>query len=153
MKTTLLSILFFAGISYTSETRIDNPKARVQEANAACLADTDTNRKILVNFLTKSEWSGERSQTGTQILKVNQIQVLTTSQYQCSVLKNKYSQEINETYPDGEKVYEVTLYKAGNFFFFVASLKDPSDPNEFVSGLSHLDVLDGGFKQLAGWSF
>jgi hypothetical protein len=98
---------------------------------------------MVENFLTNPDGADAREETGTSGLSTSQIE---------AVQNQSVCQTLDETYATSEFAdYDVTYYKAGDFYFVVSILKQPDDPNEVVSGLSFIDVYDENVNYIEGY--
>ncbi len=127
----------------------------VRQSLNTCPADNDLTRTNMELFISDSEWSANRIATGTNGLRVSQLQVLTDSQNSsvCQYFNSEYSDTINETWSDGSPTYHVVYYKAGSFYFVSIVIAQPSDPEYVSVGLSFLSIYDNNLNRIEGFSF
>jgi hypothetical protein len=152
------SIVFIILILAAVEMNHLNPeveKAKNSYTVKPCPKEVDYNRKILVDFITHSEWSSSRQKTNTDHLEKYQMNVLTSPAFSstCKELNNQYQETISKKRHTGEPRYNLTYYKAGDFYFVTISLRQPDNSDEVVVGLSFLVIHDKNLKTIKGYSF
>lgn len=120
-----------------------------------CPTENAKNRGILEEFLTESQWSKERQESNTNHLKPSQIKVLESPEYSsvCSQFNDRYEEAFTEEWQSGGKKYDVTYFKAGNFFFVLISLRAPKDPNVAGTGVDYLHVYDQNVNLIEAYAF
>jgi len=96
---------------------------------------------MVENFLTNPNLSGARQETGTTGLSPDQIQ-LVQNESVCQQLNSEYGQ-----YPD----YTATYHKAGNYYFATLLLEQPDDPQQVVSGISIIVVLNDELEKIESY--
>lgn len=157
VKILLLASLFYS-ISISENVQKHNRLSYIDTANkqaiSPCRPDVEKARKVVENFLTNTDLSDERIETGTTGLEVSQIQVLDDSQDSnaCQEFDQRYQQAINKEGANNDNFYDVAYYKAGNFYFVVLVLAPPSDPDSISMGLSHIVIFDDNLDKLAAYS-
>jgi len=156
---TLVTLLLFCGTGNIFSTT----PAPDKEMNVAphlavdpCPADDETNKRILEEYLTISEWSDARQETNTVNLTTAQIQILQDSSHSnvCQEFNNEFQGFLTEKWPDDNtRKYAVSYYKVGNFYFVVISLQQSEDPNTIVSGVAYLTVYNTNLTRIKAYAF
>lgn len=121
-----------------------------------CKEEVTYSRGILERFISSSNWSEERLETGTTGLQVSQIELLTDDNYDnvCEDLNMLNAPGIAmKVGPNNDPKYDYVYYKAGNFYFVVIILAEPSDPNYISIGLSALIIYDENLNEIKGYLF
>lgn len=120
-----------------------------------CPVHNDNNQSIVENYLTDSNWTDKRTETGTDQLNVSQITLLTDSSDSsvCTSLNSTFQEAIDRENGLGESLYNVTYYKAGSFYFVAISIEQPSDQNYASVGVSFITVLDQNLNIEGAYAF
>lgn len=121
-----------------------------------CPGDDETNHSIMEEYLTIQEWSNARQETNTSHLETSQIEVLQSpvSDDACQKLNKTFQGFLEEKWPDDNtRKYDVSYYKAGNFYFVVISLKQPEEQDVTASGVAYLTVYDSNLNKIKGYAF
>ena len=98
---------------------------------------------MVIDFLSDSNLTAARQETGTTNLDTSQIQVVSDPSV-CQTLDNEFS-----SFKDD---YKITYYKAGNFYFVTQILKQPNKTDEVVVGLSFIYIYDENLNPIKGYS-
>ena len=124
-------------------------------ASAVCPPQNDINESIVEDFLTKSYWSSERTETGTGSLTVSQITLLTDSGYSsvCTSFNTTYQEALDEENGIGEQAYNVTYYKAGSFYFVVITIRQSDDPSYISTGVNYITVYNQNQSLVKAYAF
>jgi hypothetical protein len=124
-------------------------------ASAVCPAQNDINESIVEDFLTKSYWSSERTETGTESLTISQITLLTDSGYNsvCTSFNNTYQEMLDEENGLGEPLFNVTYYKAGSFYFVVITIRQSDDPSYISTGVNYITVYNQNLNLVGAYAF
>lgn len=124
-------------------------------ASTVCPAQNDINESIVEDFLTKSYWSSERTETGTGHLTVSQITLLTDTNYSsiCTSFNTTYQEALDEENSLGEPAYNVTYYKVDSFYFVVITIRQSDDPNLITTGLGYIHVYNQNQSLVEAYAF
>jgi hypothetical protein len=148
----LLLLPFNESINYTNnENSVVDKRILISQ----CPVANSNTEGVLEEFLTLSEWSSARQETNTDNLTTGQITLLTSPNHtsKCETFNNQYQEALSEEWESGGKTYDVTYYKAGDFYFVVILLKEPNDSNVAASGVNYLDVYDDNLNLVKGYAF
>ena len=120
-----------------------------------CPVPNGVNKSIVEDFLTKSYWSSERTETNTGSLTISQITLLTDSSHSnaCTSFNTNHQESLNEENSLGEPAYNVTYYKAGSFYFVVITLRQSDNPNLVTAGVSFIAVYNQNLNLIKGYAF
>src|SRR5690625_5357863 len=71
------------------------------------------------DFLTKPAWDERREAVNVKNVSVSQITLLTDSSDNnaCTLFNDTFQEVLDEESSLGDKIYDVTYYKAGSFYF------------------------------------
>jgi len=147
MHTILLTLLTVFGLtcaaSSTPASHATSAAGAPAPTATSCPSGSERGLSMVENFLTKPEGAGARGETGTSGLSTSQIE---------AVQNQSVCQTLDETYATSEFAdYNVTYYEAGDFYFVVAILEQPEDPNRVRFGISFIWVYNEDVDLIAGY--
>ncbi|HET8866210.1 MAG TPA: hypothetical protein VFM80_10980 [Gracilimonas sp.] len=148
----LISVLCFA------QSEIGDPDDNLPGSNLnPCPAQDELTEGNTVNFLTKQSWADNRQETGTVGVSSNQLQVLSNNNSQdkttCEFFNNEFTNAITKSWDDGNPMYKIAYYKAGNFYFVSIVVAQPTDQDRAAVGLSFIDVYGQDLNHIKGYAF
>lgn len=156
----LLLILFFVTIPVFcfAQSGIGDPDDNLPGSNLnPCPAQDELTEGNTVNFLTKQSWADNRQVTGTVGVNSNQLQVLSNNNNQdktaCEFFNNEFTNTIAKAWDDGNPMYKIAYYRAGNFYFVSTVVAQPADQDRAAVGLSFIDVFDENLNHIKGYAF
>lgn len=135
---------------------LENQKLSKNVAANPCPDNHETNLAIMEDFLTISEWESARQETNTDHLTTSQISVLQSPDHDtvCEALNSSFQGVLDEEWPDDNtKKYNVSYYKAGDYFFVIISLRQPDDPDLVATGVAYLTVYDSNINKIKAYAF
>lgn len=138
-------LLLFAAVSLsiacaTAKQRVDGQTSHSQVGS--CPAGSEMAHSMIENFLTNPDLADARATTGTDGISASQIQLVNDAGI-CQQLNSRYDQ-----YAD----YNTTYYKAGNRYFATLILKQPDDPNQVVTGVSIIVILNSNLEKIESYA-
>lgn len=147
--------LRFSSIYAYDVLSVSNQHSEFNQPIQSCPVDNEINKSIVEDFLTKSFWGAERSETNTVGLSVSQIALIMDPNESnvCATFNTTYTEALDAVNSIGEPLYNVTYYKTGSFYFVVVTLRQPSDPNILITGVSYIDVYDSNQSYIKGYAF
>lgn len=120
-----------------------------------CPKDIPINRSVMTDFLEKSWWEPQRIETNTTNLSVSQIQSLADSvdSSVCESFNKQYEEALSQLHQTGGKAYNVSYYKAGQFYFVIIGVKQPENPDVVAHGTTYFDIYDSNINFVKGYAF
>jgi|AntRauTorckE6833_2_1112554.scaffolds.fasta_scaffold46716_1 hypothetical protein len=120
-----------------------------------CPGPNDTNTSIVEDFLTKPDWTERRAAANVGSLSVSQVKVLTDSNdgSVCSSFYETYQGFFEEENGIGEPAYNITYYKAGNFYFVVITIQQSNNPDYVGFGVSYIIISDQNLDLIKAYAF
>jgi len=122
MKTLILLLNLLLAFCYVNDGVPANHESRSSAETASIASCPDpnaVNHSIMEDFLTKPAWDERREAVNVKNVSVSQITLLTDSSDNnaCTLFNDTFQEVLDEESSLGDKIYDVTYYKAGSFYF------------------------------------
>lgn len=156
-KLLLVSAIFLLPLLAHGQSEIGGSDLGSGINSNGCLSDNEWTKENVKIFLTDQAWAPERQETGAQGISATQIQVLSNNNSQdepaCDFFSSEFGDAISKEWPDGDPMYQIAYYKAGNYYFVSIIPAQPDDSDEVAVGLSFLAIYDSNLNRKGGYSF
>lgn len=138
-----------------SEIGESNPESVINSNK--CPSDNEWTKENIETFLTDPAWTPERQETGTVGVNSNQLQVLSNNNNQdkttCEFFNNEFTNTIAKAWDDGNPMYKIAYYRAGNFYIVSTVVAQPADQDWAAVGLSFIGIFDENLNHIKGYAF
>ncbi len=131
------------------------PAQTVSFSGHVCPGSNDTNTSIVEDFLTKPEWAERREAANAEGVSVSQITLLTDANdgSVCSSFNETYQGFFEEENGIGEPAYNITYYKASNFYFVVVTIRQSDNPDYVGFGVSYITISNQNLDLIKAYAF